>query len=703
MGVRKKIIKPAVFDTNNVIRSITFMNALLTSKGFYKAVIEWDSLLKVKPSYKPLIGKRKTEQIRVTINFTVVPGKQLKLDSTGISLNDSALQVLAKRSEDQTLLKKNQPYSKQIVALEIDRLVELFRNNGYFKFSKEDLYAEVDTVVAALFNPFLDPLEQIELLEEVRKKRENPTIDVIIKQRVEVTSPHLNKFYIKDVNIYPDLKLLEDSIKTGFDTTSRNGIKIFSRENKFKPLLLSRNTYLLPGKLYRQENYFKTVNNFYKLGAWQTVAVDMYPNDSASNLDVAIRLYPAKKQSMIVDLEASRNTGDVIVSSNLFGFGLNLGFRNINVARESIESNTNARFGIELGTRSQLIQTFQVSLSHDIYIPKALLYFTKKNREKTQSSRTILNFNGSYTDRRQFFTLGSLNGSLGFEYSYKKHTLFYAPFNIELVRLGETDSLRKLFTSIPNLRFSFNNGMVVSQKLIYNTIFSHGNKSSKLKVGIEESGSWLGLFSYVDRESGLYRFVKMDVDFNHIIKFPKSAWAFRAYGGMGVPYGRQRNGALETSLPFFKSFVAGGPNSMRGWQVRRLGLGSSRYFDTLNLGGFDRYGDIQLEANVEYRFNVATINSIKIKSALFTDIGNIWYRNSPNSELEKGAFQLNRLYKDIAVAAGTGLRFDFDYFLIRFDWAYKVKDPIYSELDAGWFHNLKLGNGQFQLGINYPF
>lgn len=692
-GVRKTLTKPAVFDTNYVKRSITFMTALLNSKGYYSPIIEWDSSMRV---WK--------DQQRVTTNFTVITGKQLRLDSVGFALEDTALQRFTLRSRNRSLLKKGEPYSKQTVAAEIDRLVDTFKNHGYYRFSREDLYAEVDTVVAALINPDLDPLEQIALLEEVRKKRENPTINVVIKQRIKEDTTYLKRYRIKNVSIYPDLKLLDDTTKIVFDSTNRKGISIFSKEDKFKPGFLARNSKLIPGKLYRQANFFKTTNNFYQLGAWQTVAIDIIPNDSTALLDVNIRLYPAKKQSLIVDLEASRNTGDIVASSNLLGFGLGVGFRNINVAKESIETNTNARFGIELGTRSQLIQTIQTSLTHNIYIPKFVLPFKIKGEERLNSSRTILNFSGSYTDRKQFFTLGSLNGSIGYEWAKKNHVWFYSPFNIELVRLGETDSLRNIFNSIPNLRFSFNNGLVLSQYLIYKTSFNRRNKINNLKIGIEECGALFGLFNYVDRVSGLYRYIKMDIDFRHLINFPRAAWAFRTYAGFGLPYGRQMNGDKEPSLPFFKSFVAGGPNSMRAWQVRRLGLGSSVYFDTLNQGGFDRYGDIQLEANAEYRFNVASIKGMKIKSALFTDVGNIWYRNSSNkTELNNAAFKFSRLYKDLAVAGGTGLRFDFDYFLIRFDWAYKLKDPVYADDNNGWFHNLNFGNGQFQLGINYPF
>src|SRR5258708_15255039 len=99
----------------------------------------------------------------------------------------------------------------------------------------------------------------------------------------------------------------------------------------------------------------------------------------------------------------------------------------------------------------------------------------------------------------------------------------------------------------------------------------------------------------------------------------------RAYAGAGFAYGRDGNG-YEQTLPFYKAYFAGGPNSMRGWQVRQLGLGSSKYYDTTTSTFTDRFGDVQLEGNIEYRFPLATIFGIKIKSAIYTDVGNIWNR-----------------------------------------------------------------------------
>ena len=95
---------------------------------------------------------------------------------------------------------------------------------------------------------------------------------------------------------------------------------------------------------------------------------------------------------------------------------------------------------------------------------------------------------------------------------------------------------------------------------------------------------------------------------------------------------------------------------------------------------------------------------MKLKSAFFTDIGNIWDRQTDGTPKQEGSnFTLRHLYRDLAIAAGTSLRFDFDYFLVRFDWAYRVKNPIYANVNSGWFQDIKLQSGQFQLGIGVPF
>jgi outer membrane protein insertion porin family len=105
---------------------------------------------------------------------------------------------------------------------------------------------------------------------------------------------------------------------------------------------------------------------------------------------------------------------------------------------------------------------------------------------------------------------------------------------------------------------------------------------------------------------------------------------------------------------------------MRAWPLRKLGPGSSIQ-DFGNRGLPERYGDMQLEANIEYRFPFFRFAGFDVQGAVFTDIGNIWYlKKAPGRQAEE-VFSINRLGKDLAVGVGTGLRIDFSFFVVRLD------------------------------------
>ena len=694
-GVYKKLMSPPVFDTANIRRSIGFMMALLNSSGYYAATIK-DTVRK----------DTVKDQYRVSIDFRVWPGKQLTFDSIGYDLHTPALQALALQSRGASLLRKNKPYSKQTISAELDRLVDLFRNNGYYKFSKDDLVAVKDTVVSALIDPNLDPFQQAALLQELKRKRDHPSVNVVIEQRPVKDSSRIIKYYISHVTVYPDLPVLEDTVTvSNIDTSTAKGFTIITRSDKFKHSIITRNIFLRPDQLYKQINYTRTLGRFSQMGAWQQASISLTPVDSAdSMLDALVRLYPAKKQNLNVDLEASRNTNDIVTASNLFGIGLNLGLRNRNAYQESVLTSTNLRGGIELG--SNFIQTSQASISHSIYFPRLIAPTLIKqafSEFRLDSLRTVLNFNASYTDRYHFFDVRSINGSWGYEWTRGNKSYLYRPVNIEYTLLNKTDSFQHYLDSIPSLNLAFRSGLVIGQQFVYASVKKHDNRTNFLRISAEESGATLGLIQSLNN-GDLWRFIKGDIEYRHHIDFKRSQLAWRAYAGAGWAYGKQ-SPTGEEALPFYKAFFAGGPNSMRGWQVRQLGLGSSKYYDTAQGGLVDRFGDIQLEGNIEYRFPIGTILGVKLMSALYMDAGNIWNRHPIDTAAayKNSDFQFDRFYKEIAVDAGTGLRLDFDWFIIRFDWAYKIRDPNRLEYSDRWFYDMQLTNGQFQLGIGYPF
>ena len=714
--IYKKLANPPVYDSINLSRSISYMKSLLYANGYYEPEIK-DSII-LKTIYK---GKPKEEQ-RVTVQFFVKPRKQLLFDSVGFSLTTPELQNIAQSSKDQSQIKVGKPYSRQLLASEVNRLVDSIRNNGYYRFSKEDIYVEHDTVLSALIDPSLDPIEQAELLEKLKQKKENPTITVVFRQRPVRDSTHLVKYYIGEVTVFPDLPVGEDTVYVHSDTTIINQFKFISRTDKFKLSFLANNIYLYPGGLYKQQNYYRTSNRLSQFPAWEVNNIDFQKsllNDSL--LDVSIRMYPAKKQKLSLSLEASYNTNSgIITTGNLFGTSLILGLQNRNAFRQSILTNTNLQGGIELGNHG-VIQTILTSLSHTIAIPRVIhivpfLHFPSNLEAKGYNTQTLINVNIGFTKRLDYFTQVNESGSFGYQWSKTelrkdrektfsvKKSYLWKLLNIENYSYPViTDSFKRILADNPPIQLSFRPGLVIGEQFAYNLVRVKDNKINYLLLDFEESGALLGFFKSLDK-GPLLRYIRAQIEYRRTIDYGKNQMAFRAYSGFGYAYGLTETG-YENTLPSFKAFYSGGPNSMRAWQIRNLGLGSSKYYSSLLNSQDLRYGDVKLEFNAEYRFLLGTLFGIKFRSALFTDIGNIWnWKAIDTTASAQGSdFQLNRFYKEFAYGAGTGLRIDFNYFLIRLDWSYKIHDPQALEGSDAWFYKLSLGSGQLQLGVNYPF
>jgi outer membrane protein insertion porin family len=102
------------------------------------------------------------------------------------------------------------------------------------------------------------------------------------------------------------------------------------------------------------------------------------------------------------------------------------------------------------------------------------------------------------------------------------------------------------------------------------------------------------------------------------------------------------------------------------------------------------------------------VAGMQVNGAFFTDIGNIWFIKKAPGRMTEEIFKLSRLGKDLAVGVGTGVRLDFTYFVIRFDYSIKAKDPsptpAFRAVQNKWFgYPTWKDMDQFQLGINYPF
>ena len=419
--------------------------------------------------------------------------------------------------------------------------------------------------------------------------------------------------------------------------------------------------------MYNEDNFYKTLNNLNQVGAWERIDYrTIVRNDS---MDFHYFLTPAKRETVSLNLEVSHSTGDFLSTSNLIGVAFNISYLNRNLWRRAIQSTTALSNGVEFTFEKNqpFLQTVQSSINHTFSFPR-LIPFKLKRSYKYDGVRTNLNLSASYYDRRDFYRLRSLVASWGYELKQKNKLIQIKFPNVEIYSLDTLQLLKDAFNTNPFLRTSFNTGTVTGAQA--NITWTYPGKykgiNNYFRIGGEISTN-LGIKSLQDE---IYQYIKFETEYRKLVaNSKKTAWAFRLFGGIGYNYGNSSR--FGNTLPFFKQFVAGGPNSMRAWGLRLLGLGSSVVFDTA--ADFrDRYGDMQLEANAEFRYTIAQFSSVKIGSALFADMGNIWNLHK-NPEAPNSEFSFNRLATDIALGVGTGLRFDFNYFLIRVDFGIKLE------------------------------
>jgi outer membrane translocation and assembly module TamA len=224
------------------------------------------------------------------------------------------------------------------------------------------------------------------------------------------------------------------------------------------------------------------------------------------------------------------------------------------------------------------------------------------------------------------------------------------------------------------------------------------------KKEVDENGS------YTIEGIRFAQYLKFENDFRFYTNFSRNqSLANRVDFGYALPY------ANSKVLPFEKNFFAGGANGIRAWQARSLGPGS--YQDTTSLVSYNNLGEVRLTLSSEYRFDLTNI----LEGAFFIDAGNVWIVDDEDNK-EGSEFKSNFI-SDIAVGGGIGFRFDFDFFLIRLDLGFKLKDP---SLDRGekWFWESKNNYDNYlenlrskglteqesyryfpniNLGIGYPF
>jgi len=746
--LRHVIVKPPAYDSAYTAISAKNMKGSLLHLGYYQAKdsVKVDTVKHNALKIGWLYVKREKQE-RVYVKYIINAGNPTVIDTMSYRFKKAELQQLALDTRPKSFLVKGNPVTKADILGETSRLVELYRNNGYYKFTSDNLKLRGDSTIAALTNVSDDPFESLQLLEEANQKRDKPTVKLAMLLNPAADSLTLTKYYIKDIIIYPDFTQEDLNNKAPYiaDTT-RSGYIIRYHKKIVRNGLLVRHMAMMKGEVYSQENYARTIGNFSKSGVWQNTNIQIEElKDSSGKVNMIVQLLPAKKYGFEAGIEASysansnTNSASIANAGNLLGLSTNVSLQNRNVARTGTKMTHAIRAGIELnlnaGGPNRKINSNELSYTNTISFPKLLgpinLIYPNK---KLVSQHTFINVIPAFTNRINLFNQLSATATFGNEFTSIKHPNrknLFKFLNIEYSYLyNQTQSFKDTLALNPYLRYSFNTALVIGVlNYGYTSTYINPKKLNHQRFfrwNIEESGLLLGRLTTFDNL--LRQFIKTDAEYTYTVQKAKSSITFRAFAGVGIPIGKS-----DTTLPFFKQYFSGGANSMRGWPIRGIGPGSKALAPynsrTLN----DRTGDIRLEVNGEYRYDIAQIipNSLILRGAFFVDAGNVWnFKNTrPGGGTDTLQFNFNRLYKQLGVTAGTGFRFDFNYFLIRFDLGFRFKRPDIAknngwqlpeitynnlfkkgeliEISPGQFGNAnriwRYENFNFTIGLSYPF
>jgi len=702
-----KLENPPVYDSANRIRTSGFMGGYLRSQGYYYSQIK-----------DTIVPSRFKDQRRITAIDTIYTGKQSIIDTQIVAIATPHLQYLADSSKKASLITPHKsPFAKNLIGAELDRLVTLYRQKGYYLLTRDNLIAEADTLDQALLDFSSDPFEQAQKISEaVERKKQSPTTVVTVMQRENSDtgfqllpdSAYFRRYTVGNIYFYPDadVRLIADTVMQ--DTANikiqrRGEYTMYYNRYLFRLKTLTKMTQLHQGRFYNEDNFNRTISNFNGLPAWSQVDYrTLLRNDS---VDFYFFLSPARPQNITFSVEGSRNTGDFLSTGTLIGTAFNITYTNRNLRKRAEQLTATFSNGVEFTLDKQypFLQTFLSSLNIAYSVPNVIMPFYKNRVRGTLK----FDLTPNYSERNNFFRIRSLVTGAGIDWRTRKNWNWQFRFiNVELYSLDTLPLLVEAFAANPFLRTAFNTGSVLSHQVSVNKTFA-GTKNPNNSWYFRTAGElapW-GIKNF-------YQFFKLEAEIRKQVQLSpankSTIWANRLFVGYGHNF--SNNPKFGNTLPFFKQFIGGGPNSMRAWGLRQIGLGSNIAGDTSVFS--ERYGDMQLEFNTELRFNVATIGSVKIGSALFIDAGNIW-NVKKNPALPGAEFDISRFGRDIAIGVGTGLRLDFNYFLIRLDMGIKWKDPARQE-NGGWLdfkhftwqdteYGRAVNNYAIQLGIGLPF
>lgn len=665
---------PVVFDSTLVDKSAEQIRTFLVKHGYFNAEVSSE------------VNLQEQRQMKTAL-YLINPGRAYKIDSLTFEIEDVYLENLVYESRTAGKnVKVGDRFDVEKLDLERKKLTSYFRNRGYYDFHKELIYFDVDSSLSRhAVNLVLGIIPRKVPYEG------NPDSLIVVPYK---------RYKLNEITVV-DRPFLRDQKITNSDTLFLRNYRIIDQNQlRVKPKTIGQNILFDQNEYYQLDRVTRTYRRLSTLPIVRAASIEFEPvTDEIENrlLNVIIGLSPAPKQNVSLEWNGTNQGGFLGISGavgyrnrNIFG-GAEVLSMEISGGLEAQQLLTESGSNNEVG-QGLAFNTLEFGPQISLTFPRFLLPFSSDRFAKSANPRTTLITNLSYQRRPDYERTRSF-GSILYRWNETATKEWQiSPLELSLIKIDRSLAFDERLDEIndPFLTNSFQDHFIQSSRVafILNTQRQENAKRNLYfyRAEIETAGSVLrGLYQLSNaakNENGGYEalgiqfahYLKTLHDFRHYnIPNEKMSTAYRLSAGVGIPLNNL------SVLPFEKSFFAGGANGIRAWQARTLGPGSFR--DPVQ--NFDKIGDILIEGNIEYRFDITDI----LEGAFFVDAGNIWVMGN-ETERPGALFRFDRFLSEIAVGAGAGTRFNFDFFLIRLDLGLQVKDP---SLDPGerWLFQAK--------------
>ena len=697
---------PVIYDESKAHRTALQLQNLLESKGCFNSSVTFDTI--------------KLENRKISIAYHITATQRYFIDDVKYFCDNDTVLRLLEQWQESSPLKPGDAYDQENIAAERSRIANNLREEGYYHASPENITFVVDTT----YNP--------------RKL----SIDV------HVDSRNLRVYHINNIYVYPNSTAGLRSHESNYDTLIYNysGINrnfdyqfIYDKPMTINPLTISRAMMLFPGMTYRPRYISNTYSSLLNLRNFKYINVEFsespFSSDSLPLVDAHVRLINTTQQKLSLSLELTNASpiGTSDSSGNFFSNG-NLGFET------ALEYQHKNLFGGAelLKVKSSLLlelpklifrgsngnsgfydnfNAFEVGLDASLDMPEFLMPFSSLVSWQRTRPHTLISIGGSY-QYRYWFERVIANTSFGYSWTQRIGTGFtnsrtaqhqLTPIDLTFVRILNLDNdfifrvvtLENYFRT--KYQYSDHYIMAARYDFSYSTQqFGLRRDFSVYRLSAESAGNLLNAYSHLVDGNVDSNGVRMffDVPFSQYVRLmgeytryhyhaSQNTFVTRCILGIGIPYGNSMD------MPYEKSFYGGGPNTMRAWQLRRLGPGSYNPGEIFEL---ERVGDLQLVINLEERFPIFSI----FEGAIFADMGNVWLFN-PSDIYPGGEFKWKDFFKEIAVGIGLGLRANVSVATLRLDFAIPLYDPGFEESLRWRPPHWSFSQFVTNFAINYPF